>query len=319
MEYVDLILRWAAAHRMFARMHTLLWDHEQQPVWVTELLGAARRHGGEAKADLLRAIDRRIEYYVRDRAGAYQELDVLNESVHRSGYLDALGETDVAELFNKVARVAREAGAPLRLFLNEYNVLQGSASPSAAASGKAQDPSANWYRRHVERVRAAGGAVSGVGVQYYADARAGIETPHSAARIAEVLSNLAATGLPVELTEFGVKKGASRAEAARILDETMRMVFGTPGTTGFVMFGFWAGAIWDTAPEAVLVDADWKLTEAGVAFEKLMAAWSTDATVPIGSKGTIEFTGFYGDYAVEAAGRTFAFELVRGKREYDLR
>ena len=41
------------------------------------------------------------------------------------------------------------------------------------------------------------------------------------------------------------------------------MVFGTPGTTGFVMFGFWAGAIWDTAPDAVLVDNDWNLTEAG--------------------------------------------------------
>jgi hypothetical protein len=142
---------------------------------------------------------------------------------------------------------------------------------------------------------------------------------HSAARIHQALTNLTATGLPVELTEFGVKKGASRAEAARILEETMRMVFGTPGTTGFVMFGFWAGAIWDTAPEAVLVDADWKLTEAGTRYERLMAAWSTDATIPLRADGTIEFTGFYGDYAVEVSGKAFAFELVTGKTGYELR
>ena len=67
------------------------------------------------------------------------------------------------------------------------------------------------------------------------------------------------------LTEFGVKKGASRVEAARILDETLRMVFGAPGTTGFVMFGFWAGSIWDTAPERCWSTSDWKLTDAGAA------------------------------------------------------
>jgi len=86
-----------------------------------------------------------------------------------------------------------------------------------------------------------------------------------------------------------------------------------------VMCGFWAGAIWDTAPEAVLVDADWNLTEAGAAYEKLMAAWTTDVTVPMRSDGAIEFIGFYGDYVIDVAGRTFSFELVRGKREYDLR
>jgi hypothetical protein len=82
--------------------------------------------------------------------------------------------------------------------------------------------------------------------------------------------------------------------------------------------GFWASAIWDTAPEAVLVDADWKLTEAGAAYERLMAAWSTDVTAPVAADGTIDFTGFYGDYTVEVAGKTFPFELVRGKTAYNL-
>lgn len=318
MEYIDLMLRWAARHQMFARMHTMLWDTEQQPAWVIDLLTAAAAGDAAAKADLRRAIDRRVDYYVRDRAGGYQELDVLNESVHHPRYVDVFGAAGIADIFNHVARTARDAGVPLRLFLNEYNVLQDSRDLRRGA-GAALDPAANWYRREIEAVRAAGGDVSGVGVQYYADPRAAIETPHSAARIRQALGNLTATGLPVELTEFGIRKGGSRAEAARVLDETMRMVFGTPGTTGFVMFGFWAGAIWDTAPDAVLVDNDWTLTEAGAAYEKLMAAWSTDVTVPVAADGTIAFTGFYGDYGVEMPGRTLSFELVRGKIAYDLR
>jgi hypothetical protein len=85
------------------------------------------------------------------------------------------------------------------------------------------------------------------------------------------------------------------------------------------MFGFWAGAIWDTAPDAVLVDNDWQVTEAGAAYEKLMAAWSTDVTVPVAADGTIAFTGFYGDYTADVPGRTLSFELVRGKIAYDVR
>jgi hypothetical protein len=60
------------------------------------------------------------------------------------------------------------------------------------------------------------------------------------------------------------------------------------------------------------------LTEAGARYEALMAAWSTDLTVPVAADGTIEFTGFHGDYAVEVVGKTFPFELVRGKTAYNL-
>jgi hypothetical protein len=243
---------------------------------------------------------------------------VLNESLHHPRYLHVLGPEGIADVFNQVARAARDAGAPVIGFLNEYNVLQWSRDPLKGKDAPF-DPAANWYRRHVEAIRAAGGDVGGIGVQYYADAGAAIESPHSAARIRQALANLTATGLPVSLTEFGVKKGASRAEAARILEETMRMVFGTAGTTGFVMFGFWAGAIWDTAPEAVLVDADWKLTEAGARYEKLMADWSTDVTTTVAGDGTVAFTGFYGDYAVETGGKPLGFTLLRGTTDYQLR
>ena len=320
MEYVDLIQRWGARHGLYTRMHTLLWDTEQQPLWVLDLLGAATIGDVGAKEDLSRAIMRRIRYYVRDRGDMYQELDVFNEPLHHPRYLELLGPADVRDVYNQVSRSSADVGGAVRGYVNEYNVLQSSRALVWGGGGKegAPDPFANWYRRHVEALRGEGAEIGGIGVQYYADARAGIDSPHSPARIYNVLQNLSAVGLPVTLTEFGVQHGASPADAARILDDTMRLVFGTPGANGFVMFGFWAGAIWDFAPEAVLVDKDWKPTVPGARYDGLLAAWSTDVSSVVGPDGTIELTGFYGDYAVEVGGKTLAFWLVKGQTEYAL-
>ncbi len=307
MEYPDLILRYAARHGLHARMHTMLWDTEQQPDWVRELLTRAAAGDAAARVDLARAVRRRIDYYVRDRGGGYQAIDVINESAHQPRWFDVLGPEGVADVFNRVA-----AAAPVRACLNEYNVLQN----STALPGTSPDPHANWYRRQIDAVRAKGGAVGGIGVQYYAIAGEKLESPHSAARIGDVLANLTATGLPVTLTEFGVQKGASRAEAARILAETMRMAYGTPGVDGFVMFGFWESSIWDMAPEAVLVDKDWRQTEAGAAYDRLLAGWGTDLTTTIAGDGTVELTGAYGDYDVEAGGKTTGFTLTKGTSSY---
>jgi GH35 family endo-1,4-beta-xylanase len=313
MEYIDLILRWAARHGMTARMHTLLWDSPQQPAWVHELVARATAGDVAAKEDLLRAIERRIRYYVRDRGEMYQELDVVNESLHHPRYVNLLDDAELRDVFNLVARSSRDVGGVVRGYLNEFNVLQNSkalelvpSQPGAIKEG-APDPYANWYRRHVDALRADGAEVGGIGVQYYADPRSGIETPHSPARIYTVLQNLTATGLPVTLTEMGVQKGGSPADAARILEDTMRLVFGTPGASGFVMFGFWEGAIWDFAPSAVLVDQDW-----------LMSAWGTEVSAVVGPDGTLEMSGFYGDYAVEVGGKKLSFWLHKGQTDYAL-
>src|SRR6202000_1704020 len=121
------------------------------------------------------------------------------------------------------------AGNPnLRLYTNEYNVLEFSTNPAT----NAQDPYANWYRQNVEDIRNAvsGPSVSGVGVQYYADSHL---SNHSAGRIMEAIENLSVTGLPISLTEFQVKDGATPATASQILSETMRMMYGSPDVTSF--------------------------------------------------------------------------------------
>jgi len=126
--YVDRFLEFAEQHHLRARMHTMLWDTEQQPDWVVSrdpkrpgLLTRAARGDDAAKKELDSEIDERIHDYVELRARRYRELDVLNESLHRARYWQAYGAEGVAAIFNRTARAVQAGAGEARLFLNEYN------------------------------------------------------------------------------------------------------------------------------------------------------------------------------------------------------
>ena len=84
----------------------------------------------------------------------------------------------------------------------------------------------------------------------------------------------------------------SATAAANALEDTMRMVFGSPNANAFNMWGFWTGAIWNQATFGALVDADWNLTTVGGRYEQLMSEWNTDVTHAV-------------DFACRVAGRGF--------------
>jgi hypothetical protein len=225
----------------------------------------------------------------------------------------------VAEIFNEVARVAASRRIAPRLYLNEFNVLQWSHAPGAVRGSS--DPCANWYRRHVEELRDAGGAIGGVGVQYYCSMlpRARRLSPHSPKKIHPVMQNLSVTGLPISLTEYATQH-ATPEEAATILDETMRLVFGTPQATTFMIWGFWAGAVAAKDVSTALVDKDWNLTPAGHAYERLMSRWNTDEALVVGHDGAVRFTGFFGDYELLFDdGRRAHLTLEKGRSDYTVR
>jgi endo-1,4-beta-xylanase len=320
MEYADAILAFARKHGLRARMHALIWDTEQQPAWARELLTRALGGDARAKDELRRSIGDRIRYYVGDRAARYDELDVLNESLHRDGYWKLLGPAGMAEIYNEVARSANDANPNLRLYLNEYNVLQWSRRYPFTESDE-PDPYANWYREHVEELIRAGGAVSGIGVQYYVDPRpeSWEKSPHSPARISAVMQNLSTVGLPITLTEFGIRKEATPEQAAEIYDQTMRLVYGTPQATGFLVWGFWAGAVAEKDLATALVDGNWNVTPAGRAYEGLMTQWGTDVTLNVSDDGSIRLTGYFGDYEITAGNMTFRLRLTKGTTDYRVR
>jgi endo-1,4-beta-xylanase len=316
MAAVDRFFEYAEQHNLDVRLHNMLWGDNQQPGWAVNLLNNALGGSATAKADLRAEISERIDYYVgdnnplttSDRAARYVELDVLNEHDHEDQYWDVYGASGIADMFNEAASAVAAAGSDARLYLNEYNVLQ-----------YGDDAYGNWYRNDVEEITIAGGAISGIGVQYY-PLNAGRSNAHSAARIQQVFQNLSVTGLPITLSEFGVQTagGTTVAQAGTYLNETMRMVFGTPGATTFTMWGFWAGDVWIDAPLAALMDANWNLTSVGTVYQQLMSSWDTDVMLQVAQDGTIDFTGFYGDYEVTVEGKTYLLSLDKGTADYNL-
>ena len=74
--------------------------------------------------------------------------------------MNIFGVDGIADIYHEAAEAAQAAGTNVKLYTNEYNVLQFGV-----------DNYGNWYRHHVEDLVDAGGDVDGIGVQYYVDER----------------------------------------------------------------------------------------------------------------------------------------------------
>ena len=311
---VDTILNFAEVHDMRVRMHNLIWG-DQQPNWVNSLISQALG-GNAAAANTLRTeISERIDYYVADGADRYYELDVYNETVHTPEYWDIYGAGGIASIYNETAAAVADAGGSARLFTNEYNVLQDSG-----------DFYGNWYLRNIEDIQGAGGAVSGIGVQSYENDAIGTGfNAHNPARKMQSLQNLSVLGMPITLTEFGVKDPTNQTNATTMLDDTVRLVFGTPNASGFFMWGFWRGSIFRGA--AAFYDQNWNLTIPGERWQDLLTIdsdantnddWDTQLATVLSEDGTINFNGFWGDYELSVGGQSFPLTLVKGDAAYSL-
>lgn len=316
MQAVDRLLDYAQQNDLNVRMHNAIWGDSQQPNWAATLLNNANGGNATAKADLRAEISERIDYYVgdgnpattNDRAKRYVEIDFLNEQDHQPKYWNVYGAAGIAEMYAEAAQAIADAGSDAKLYLNEYNVLQ-----------YGNDNYGNWYRQDVEAIANNGGVIGGIGVQYYPFNVVG-SNAHSPARINQIYQNFSVTGLPISLTEFGVQTGGgtTTAQAATYLEDTMRMTFGSANATTFVTWGFWANDIWNQAPLAAMMDANWNLTQAGQVYQDLMAEWDTDLTLQVGPDGTIDFSGFYGVYEITIDGQTFILDLTKGQSQYSL-
>jgi len=327
LDHLDRLMDFAALSGLRVRMHGVLWDVDE-PDWVNALQetatkGATQAERDAAKADLRTQISERIQYFVKDHARKYYELDVINEPVHCPVYHQLYGFEGVAGIYNEVKAAVREAGASTGLVPNEYEVLQG---PRVI-----KDVYANWYRKHVERLRNAGGAVDGIGIQYYVVAKRPnkkLATTHSPSRIAQVLHNLATTDLTLSMTEFGVQRFRypTPERAAELLVETLRICFGHEKMTTFINWGFYEPRMWPDAPKGAFMDAEWKITPAGKAWQQLMGVrnwdiaglpvWTTDVSLTTDAQGRVNFVGFYGDYEVTSGRQRGELTLTKGTTDY---
>jgi hypothetical protein len=217
--------------------------------------------------------------------------------------------TGIANIYGEVRDSIAASGASAKVFVNDYSVLSGT-------------DYGNYYGQHIEAIRQAGIAagygdvVQGVGGQYYATGL----SQHNPRRAMEAIQNFAVQALPFALTEFGVHNPASDADAATILGEMMRIVFGNATSTGFFMWGFHSengdSNLYPKSNELYRVnnvtgtnDPDWNtwtITDAGKMWRDTLGiedfgvnpddGWTSQLDAIVGPDGTIGFNGFWGDY-----------------------
>ena len=134
------------------------------------------------------------------------------------------------------------------------------------------------------------------------------------------MQNLAVQGLPMSLTEWGgtgTDNATSEAALASILTQTARLVFGMQGTTGMTLWNL-RNTPGVFAPVGTLYDNNWTIRDTGVAWQALMAQWDTDLDLMVLPDGTIDFTGFYGEYEITLGEQTFLLDLTKGTTDYAL-
>lgn len=294
MDYVDAIFDYAELHDLRVRLHSCLWDYDpQEPDWVNTLQVQALTDPAAAQ-EYRDEITERIQYYVTARAGRYADLDGINESYHNPVHTNIFGLGGVADIYNEIA-AATDGKA--KVFVNEYSV---------ASTGSGDYSS--WYRQHVQDIIDLGGQVDGVGVQSHM--YLGYDDPVTVYR---VFQNLAGLERTLRVTEFSLDNDET-GNIPDILSDMMTVTFGCDQFEGFITWGFWRNAMWRKG--AALLDADWNLTPAGVAYEQLRDQWNTALTANTDSGGSLDFTGYYGEYLLDLGTTTCPMLLTPSVEQY---
>jgi GH35 family endo-1,4-beta-xylanase len=337
LQNLDTLLKFASQHNIRVRGHNLVWGSQQPSRINTDFTNARSSTPATAaagKAAIQSEITTRINNYLggtvtgtsTKRGADYAELDVYNESYHTGAnvaassgdnYWKVLGDGTVAggapvvaDIYNRVQTAVTNAGASTKLFTNEYNVLNNNS-----------DQYGQWYAQHVESIRNAGGAVSGVATEDYNSPGVGQSGSQvDPSRSYTTWQNLSAQGLPLEVTEFGETSVAGADEAIG-LTTAMTLAFGTQQMTGFTLWGFYQiPGMYSGAAGSILYNSSNQITAAGTAYEALLKSWTTDLSSTVNEDGSVTLpdTAFYGDYTVSVAGKTVPFSLVKGTTDYSL-
>lgn len=231
---LDRAYRTAKQHRMPFHFHVLVWGN-QQPDWLRALPPTEQRA--------------EIEEWFAAVAARYPDLDyveVVNEPLHDppskddaggGNYVAALGGSGVTgwDWVLESFRLARRHFPRSRLLINEYSVTNTTAD-------------ALRYR-HIITLLQREGLVDGIGIQGHAFSTTP-EVPLVTQRAN--LDRLAATGLPLYITEFDLD-GPDDATQLAAWQRLFPLFWEHPAVRGVTLWGFRPG-LWRGPQGAHLVD-----------------------------------------------------------------
>ncbi|SHI13159.1 non-reducing end alpha-L-arabinofuranosidase family hydrolase [Streptomyces sp. 3214.6] len=222
----DSIVSHASAHGQRMRGHTLVW-HSQLPGWVKSITDA-----GTLRTVMKNHITTEMTHY----KGKIYAWDVVNEAFadgdsgqHRSSvFQDVLGNGFIEEAF----RTARAADPAAKLCYNDYNIENWS------------DAKTQGVYRMVKDFKSRGVPIDCVGFQSH------FGTSGPPASFQTTLSNFAALGVDVQLTELDIAQASATAYT-----NAVKACTNVARCTGITVWGIRDSDSWRTGENPLLFDA----------------------------------------------------------------
>lgn len=235
---LDLIYNYTVGRSLPFKEHTLVWG-AQQPSWITSLDSAGQR---EAVRNWIQRVG--------ERYPSMAFVDVVNEPFRNPpSYMNALGGSGTTgwDWVITAFQWARQYSFPgVKLLLNEYNILQDNAFTTN-------------YLRLVDTLRVRN-LIDGIGIQgHYFEFRSHIGDPSPYVYDVNVLrgnlDRIAATGLPVYITEFDIDEPIDSNQLAQY--KIYFPLFWThPGVKGMTFWGYIQNDVWSSHPNTFLIRTD---------------------------------------------------------------
>jgi len=222
----DQIVSHAQAHGQRMRGHTTVW-HSQLPSWVSSI----------TDANTLRSVmNNHISTVIGHYRGKIYAWDVVNEAFadgstqHRSSVFQSLlGNGFIEEAF----RTARSADSAAKLCYNDYNIENWTDAKTQGVYAMVRD------------FKSRGVPIDCVGFQSH------FGTGGPPASFQTTLSNFAALGVDVQITELDIQNAGTTAYA-----NTVRACMNVSRCTGITVWGIRDSDSWRTGQNPLLFDGN---------------------------------------------------------------
>lgn len=266
----DALMKFAQQNRLSVRGHNIFWDDTQYQLdWVKNL----------APKQLWEATWKRLVSVMNRYKGQVIGWDVVNENLHFNFFESKLGATASASFYEQ----ARTVDGQTTLFLNEFNTIEQSHDPDVTAAK---------YIQKINDIQSFGKGKKNLGI--------GLESHFDVPNLPymrSTLDTLAATGLPIWLTEVDVKSNPNQAQ---FLEQVLREGHGHNGVRGIVIWGAWKPS---GCYRMCLTDNNFKNLATGDVVDKLLKEWGAAKAISAttDAEGFVEASLFHGKYHVSVA------------------
>ena len=266
------------------RAHTVMWPGERyMPERMKADMSAKKRR------KLVEDQVREVVTHIRDAENPPFAVDMTNEP-RANRFFQENGDP---ELVPDMFKLAHKIAPDLKLFVNDYAILNNGASNQTTI---------DYYHEWIRSMRAKGVPLHGIGFQGHFSS--GLTSP---VRIQEVLRDFAQYGLPLHITEFDVETLDDDAQADFTRDMLLASL-AVPEVEAFIFWQFWEGDHWK--PNAAMLRRDWSEKPAYGALKDLMfdTLW-TDEMVTADASGQVRMRPMQGTFTVQVDGDVQTVEL----------